>query len=168
MEDLVKLLDIAQPPKASASIKPGLKIKWKKILGMATECFELPREKRLEKFSFAALFDGKWGYYDENSKVEKNGKVVNVDTTLDDDFSYKNEIPKNVDTNWKPSKLLSLWNNNEITSKISMDEWTCNMCNKKFPYVENIVLGHISFHHLDLQVSSNFICKILRLKKSKN
>ena len=38
---------------------------------MASECFKLDREKRLEQFSFAALFDGKWGYYDENTKVVK-------------------------------------------------------------------------------------------------
>ena len=147
--DIFKFHDIKTPPKAVTNIKPGLKIKWKKILSMAADCFELGREERLEKYSFAALFDGEWGYYDETTninKLKKNG--ANVDIDKKEDSEAVDQIAE-----LKPSSLLHLWNNNIVSDKLSFDDWTCDMCLKKFPYVENIVFNHLQFHHLTIKVS---------------
>ena len=146
VEDTIKLEDVGKPPKAP-SLRPCLQKKWKKILAMAGECIKLEREERLEKFSFAALFDGKWGYYDEHSKVQKSKRKV----------SLENIKPKeekkilDVEPNWKPSDLLKLWNNNSGATGGSLEEWKCNVCFKFFPYVENIVIQHLKFHHMSLE-----------------
>ena len=149
VEELVKFERIDQPPRCSTSTKPGLKVKWKKILAMAAQCSHLSREQRLEQFSFAALFDGKWGYYDENTtKVERKKKVQ-----LDNESSTTatNES-KPVIKDWKPSDLLNLWHNNQRVERVEVDEWMCNMCHKYYPYVENIIVKHLKFHHMNIEV----------------
>ena len=150
VEDIGKLESIDHPPKSSTSIKPALKIKWKKILAMASECFQLDREKRLEQFSFAALFDGKWGYYDENTKVIKGKSKL---TLINEDETEKiKEDHKTLDSVDKPSDLIALWNNNLTAQKFNTDEWICDICTKYFPYVENVILSHLKFHHMDVEV----------------
>ena len=153
VEDIVKLESVSLPPKAANNLKPGLKAKWKKILQQATECAELSREKRLENFSFAALFKGKWGYYDENTKVVKEkSKIVLVNEEIED-VEKEPEVLKGKE--WKPSDLLNLWNNNSIVQKVNIEDWSCDICSKYFPYVQNIIKDHLKFHHIDMQVSIN-------------
>ena len=143
--------DIKQPPKGSSNMRPGLKLKWKKILSMAVDCAELGREERLEKYSFAALYDGKWGYYDENTKVVKEkSKIVLVNEEIED-IEKEPEVLKGKE--WKPSDLLNLWNNNSIVQKVNIEDWSCDICSKYFPYVQNIVKDHLKFHHIDMQVN---------------
>ena len=148
VEDIVKFESIDLPPKSSSTIKPALKIKWKKILAMASECFKLDREKRLEQFSFAALFDGKWGYYDENTKVVKGKSKL---TLVNEDETEKIK-EKQINLVGKPSDLISLWNNNLTAQKFNIDEWICDICTKYFPYVENVIVSHLKFHHMDVEV----------------
>lgn len=151
IEEIEKFESIDLPPKSSNSMKPALKVRWKKILAMASECFELDREKRLKQFSFAALFDGKWGYYDESTKVVKGkSKLILVN---EDETDNINEKPSNLV--WKPSDLISLWNNNSCAPNINTDEWICDICTKYFPYVENVVVSHLKFHHMDVEVIFN-------------
>ena len=150
IEEIEKFESIDLPPKSSISMKPALKVRWKKILAMASECFELDREKRLEQFSFAALFDGKWGYYDETTKVVKGKSKVILVNEVETDNIKEDQKPSNIV--WKPSDLISLWNNNSSASKINTDEWICDICTKYFPYVENVVVSHLKFHHMDVEV----------------
>ena len=157
VEDIEKFDCIDLPPKSSTSIKPALKVKWKKILAMASECSKLTREQRLEQFSFAALFDGKWGYYDENTKVVKGKSKLTL--INEDENENMKEDPDPSPLVWKPSDLISLWNNNSGAQKINTDEWICDICKKYFPYVENVVVSHLRFHHMDVKVM--FYCKNL-------
>ena len=113
VEDILKLEDVEKPPKVP-SLRLGLQKKWKKILAMAGECTKLEREERLEKFSFAALFDGKWGYYDEHSKIQKSKKRVSLENSKPKE--EKNILDAVED--WKPSDLLKLWNNNSGAANI--------------------------------------------------
>ena len=53
---------------------------------------------------------------------------------------------------WKPSDLLNLWNNNSIVQKVNIEDWSCDICSKYFPYVQNIIKDHLKFHHIDMQV----------------
>ena len=156
IEDIEKFISIDLPPKSSTSMKPALKVKWKKILAMASECFKLDREKRLEQFSFAALFDGKWGYYDESTKVVQGKSKLTLVNEVETDNINEDQSPSNLV--WKPSDLISLWNNNSSAPKINTDEWICDICTKYFPYVENVVVSHLKFHHMDVEVIffSNF------------
>ena len=78
--DIVKLDDVDKPPKLPSSLRPCLQKKWRKILSQAEECSKLEREQRLERFSFAALFDGKWGYYDEHTSIQKGKKKHSLDS----------------------------------------------------------------------------------------
>ena len=158
VEEVFKLEDIKQPPKGSTNMRPGLKLKWKKILNMASDCAELGREERLEKYSFAALFDGKWGYYDENTKIVKGKKAPTDEST-----NTATDASPKVSKNWKPSDLLNLWNNNSLLEKVNTEEWVCDLCQKYFPYVENVVLDHLRFHHMDIQVWS-YTYKLVRDK----
>ena len=150
VEELVRFEKIDEPPKGSSVIKASLKGKWKKILSMASECAKLSREQRLEQFSFAALYDGKWGYYDENTKLHGKKKVPQEQAP-----TVESSAP--VQKEWKPSDLLNLWNNNTGSEKITVDEWTCNMCQKRYPYVENIIVKHLKFHHMNVEVRCQFI-----------
>ena len=150
IEDIEKFESIDLPPKSSNSIKPALKVKWKKILAMASECSKLDREKRLEQFSFATLFDGKWGYYDESTKVVQGKSKLTLVNEVETDNLNKDQKPSNLV--WKPSDLISLWNNNSSAPKINTDEWICDICTKYFPYVENVVVSHLKFHHMDVEV----------------
>ena len=146
VEDILKLEDVEKPPKVP-SLRPGLQKKWKKILTMAGECAKHEREERLEKFSFAALFDGKWGYYDEHSKIQKSKKRV----SLENSKPKEEEKILDVQKDWKPSDLLKLWNDKSGATSGSLEEWKCNVCFKLFPYVENIVIQHLKFHHMSLE-----------------
>ena len=148
--DIVKLDDVDKPPKATSSLRPSLQKKWRKILSMAGECSRLEREERLERFSFAALFDGKWGYYDEHTKIEKGRKKHSLDSSKP---KPEEEEKKNMELQktWKPSKLLKLWNNNPGHVGRNFDEWKCDVCSKLLPYDENIVTQHLLFHHMSLQ-----------------
>ena len=149
VEEIEKLDSITHPPRSSPVIKTALKVKWKKILTMAIECFNLEREKRLEQFSFAALYDGKWGYYDENTKVVKGkSKLTLINENETEKTRDEQNQPKLV---WKPSDLIPLWNN-KCSHKINTEEWVCDICRKYFPYVENVVVNHLKFHHMDVQV----------------
>ena len=147
VEELVRFERVEEPPsKGSSVIKASLKVKWKKILSMAAQCSKLNREQRLEQFSFAALYHGKWGYYDENTKLQGKKKVASEpDSALETSAKHLRES--------KPSDLLNLWNNNDCQERVTVDEWTCNMCQKCYPYVENIIVKHLKFHHMNVEVS---------------
>ena len=69
VEDLVKMEDAKKPPKDVRN--PKLKTRWNKATNMAVQCLSLDREKRIEKYSFAALYDGKWGHYSDDEDAEK-------------------------------------------------------------------------------------------------
>ena len=150
--DILKLEDVDKPPKVTTRLRPCLRRKWKKILAMADDCHRLDREERLEKFSFAALFDGKWGYYDEYSNFQKGKKKLSLENAKPNPTDGKQTPDQK--TNWKPSDLLNLW-----TSKTgagggvgkTFDEWQCDICSKLFPYDENIVTRHLLFHHMSIQ-----------------
>ena len=159
-EDLAKMEDVTKPPKVYTN--PKLKKRWGKASNMASECLALTCEDRIEKYSFAALFDGKWGYYpeDEDSRSKKSKKIkkqILTDTT--ESGSRSNSLEKNKGFlktksrhDWKPSQLLNLWNSPlKISVKDTPDDWTCDICHKFTPYVENLVVQHLKEHRMTLE-----------------
>ena len=62
-ENLNKMVEPIEQPAGWAKIQGSKKLKMKKILEMAQIAMSMPREVRLDKFSFASLFKGKWGKY---------------------------------------------------------------------------------------------------------
>eukprot|EP00090_Calanus_glacialis_P004476 TRINITY_DN13343_c0_g1_i1.p1 TRINITY_DN13343_c0_g1~~TRINITY_DN13343_c0_g1_i1.p1 ORF type:complete len:1130 (-),score=297.53 TRINITY_DN13343_c0_g1_i1:489-3797(-) len=71
-EDIMKITLPVQPPKNT--IKSAVtRNKLTNAIKMATDAKLMTREERLEKYSFAALFRGKWGtYVDLESDTEEN------------------------------------------------------------------------------------------------
>ena len=74
---------------------------------MASKCFDLGREERLRKFSFAVLFTGKWGSYDVKVKKKSSEKKVKSDAKLEPKKEMVEEEKEKEPL--KPSQLLSLW-----------------------------------------------------------
>ena len=157
-EDLVKMEDAKKPPKEVRVAK--LKTRWNKATNMAVQCSMLEREKRIEKYSFAALFNGKWGHYSDDEEEEqsksskkkkqtveqKNNKGLSVSRASTPD-KPKLKIKSRHD--WKPSQLLNLWTSPTTAhSKDIPGDWTCNICNKIMPYVENLVVEHLDCHDM--------------------
>lgn len=70
--------------------------RWTKAAQMGAQCFVLDRQERLERYSFAALYTGKWGSK-ERGKAEKRVVKVSMAAPAED----VNEM--------KPSELLNLW-----------------------------------------------------------
>jgi len=71
-DDIMKITLPAQPPKNTIK-SATTKTKLTNAIKMATDAKLMTREARLEKYSFAALFRGKWGaYVDLESDSEEN------------------------------------------------------------------------------------------------
>lgn len=82
-DNIIKMTVPIEQPKSSTSPKAGpLKNKLVTAIEMATDAKRMSREERLEKYSFAALFKGKWGDYsdldseDEHKTYRKKIKAV--------------------------------------------------------------------------------------------
>ena len=88
-ENLNKMVEPIEQPAGWAKIQGSKKLKMKKILEMAQTAMSMPREVRLEKFSFASLFKGKWGKYadltiddeteDEETEVISSAKKKKIE-----------------------------------------------------------------------------------------
>merc|ERR1719317_1631962 len=107
-EDILKITLPIEPPKntiKSASIRNKLA----NAIKMATDAKHMTREARLEKYSFAALFKGKWGAY------------VNLDSDTEETPSKKKKQVKKVAKN-DERKLKSNVKEKFITGAISSDK----------------------------------------------
>merc|ERR1711936_1397122 len=74
--------DPSTEPLKTLIMKNSLKAKLKVATETATQAFNMTEEKRLERFSFASLFRGKWGSYIEFDKpglipVDKAVEIIN-------------------------------------------------------------------------------------------
>merc|ERR1711913_32600 len=73
-ENVKKMGSELEPP-VKMAIKPQMKVRIEHALQMATNARKLSREERLEKYSFVALFKGKWGtnkYSDSSTDEEQD------------------------------------------------------------------------------------------------
>lgn len=77
---------------------------------MASPCFPLGREERLEKFSFAVLFKGKWGNYEAEQKAKKEKKKAKAAEKQLKEESKDKVVKVDVkEEPVRPSEALSLW-----------------------------------------------------------
>merc|ERR1711936_255521 len=101
--------DPSTEPLKTLIMKNSLKAKLKVATETATQAFNMTEEKRLERFSFASLFRGKWGSYIEFDKpglipVDKAVEIMNQgNSTKTKDTSGKEK--KSIDTPKKERKI---------------------------------------------------------------
>ena len=89
-EDLNKMVEPLEHPASWAKVKGSKTARLKSIFEMAKKAFSISREERLERYSFVALFKGKWGKYadltigeepeDEEGSAKKKKKIELVKT----------------------------------------------------------------------------------------
>ena len=80
-EGLQKMAEPLEEPKGWAKIAGSKRQKMRKTLEMAKEAITSPRQQRLERFSFASLYKGKWGKYadltgEEEEAAEKEEEAL--------------------------------------------------------------------------------------------
>ena len=112
-ENLTKMVEPVEQPQGWAKIKSSKKQKMKGTLSMAKKAMGLRRENRLEKYSFASLFKGKWGKFAdltideepeeaEESSPKKKKKIELVKTPK----SVPKAVPKKaMPKDTKPQKI---------------------------------------------------------------
>ena len=73
------VLKLTQPPEQPTvgggaikkSSSSSMKTRFRKALDMVNDCLSLSLKERLNKYSFASLFKGKWGEYSDISSEEE-------------------------------------------------------------------------------------------------
>ena len=80
-EGLQKMAEPLEEPKGWTKINGNKRQKMRKTLEMAKQAMTSPRHQRLERFSFASLYKGKWGKYadltaEEEEAAEKEEEAL--------------------------------------------------------------------------------------------
>ena len=77
-EMVMNMLDPEEPPKPPIFKNENIKKRYQHAKSMAVDAVNLPKIERIEKYSFASLFTGKWGEWsDESEDLE-----IEIDTRL--------------------------------------------------------------------------------------
>ena len=72
-----------EPPKSLKALKTGpLKNRLSKAINMAEQAKKMRKEDRLEKYSFATLFKGKWGVHPDSDTDEDQDDLPGSNTKL--------------------------------------------------------------------------------------
>ena len=75
---VMKMLDPEEPPKPPIFKNENIKKRYQHAKSMAVDAVNLPKIERIEKYSFASLFTGKWGEWTDDSEDLE----IEIDTRL--------------------------------------------------------------------------------------
>ena len=129
-----KMTTVQTPPKNLAVRKNNASQKRRLVdaITMATQALGLSLESRLKKYSFASLFNGKWGDYSDISSADDGG--LNKD-----DPKNSQKIRSSVDS---PEKK---------AYQSGLETFECSKCGEKVIYTKFLVQKHLKKHRLDLK-----------------
>ena len=137
-ENLQKLTTpIQQPTGSGSSMKSSsMKSRFKKALVKVNDCMNISLKERLQKYSFASLFKGKWGEYSDISSDEEDGE--DTKTTQTPKKSKERSSSQDMQTPVKDGIN-------------SLDTFECEKCTEKLIYTKYPVVKHLKKHKLDLR-----------------
>ena len=75
---VMNMLDPEEPPKPPIFKNENIKKRYQHAKSMAVDAVNLPKIERIEKYSFASLFTGKWGEWSDESEDNE----MEIDTRL--------------------------------------------------------------------------------------
>ena len=149
-----KMSSPVKPPKNLAVKKNtnSMKARFSKATEMAKDCINLTRKERLEKYSFASLFKGKWADYSDISSDDDTSKPN------EEKVSQKSRTSKrsrsNTDSNKRPKKEDVMKNGDGrrgSNDSSFLETFECAKCSEKMVYTKFPVQKHLKKHRLDLK-----------------
>ena len=135
-----KMTSPTKPPKKLGVKKnsTSMKSRLKKALEMASDCKNLPLKERLQKYSFASLFKGKWGEYSDISEdEEESGNKKKTKTSRSK--SRSSSLDKRDPTAAKQNNLSFL------------ETFQCEKCTEEVIYTKYPVVKHLKKHKMDMR-----------------
>ena len=144
----MKMVDPEQPPNPPIFKNENIKKRYQHAKSMAVDAVNLPKIERIEKYSFASLYTGKWG--ERVDTDDSDDLETDIDTRLIGIPSIKQHaIAK------KKSGQRKLKNKDKKTENIETDDedsygcsdsFHCLMCLKKLRFSRKLVENHLKKH----------------------
>ena len=165
-DQVTKLVDVEEPPKAQQIFKnDAIKKRFQQAKQMAVDALSLPRIERIEKYSFASLYTGRWGDLSEEGEEDIDRRVMEVDVDARlvgvGDFRQpipvkKKPEPRKIKRKKKIMKekrfLNSSKEDNEELGWEMEQNFQCLRCTQDVKFSRNFVANHLRKHRLTLEV----------------
>ena len=161
-EHVAKLVDAEDPPKVAQNFKSeSVKKRHQQAKQMAVDALSLHRIERIEKYSFASLYTGKWGELSEaeedverrNTEIDVDARLVGVGDFRQPETPKKKPQPRKLKrkSKLKKEKRFSKDENQEVGWEAEPN-FRCMKCQSDVKFSRNFVTNHLRKHRLDLQV----------------
>ena len=161
-DHVAKLVDAEDPPKVAQNFKSeSVKKRLQQAKEMAVDALSLHRIERIEKYSFASLYTGKWGEVSEaeedverrNTEIDVDARLVGVGDFRQPETPKKKPQPRKLKrkSKLKKEKRFSKDENQEVGWEAEPN-FRCMKCQSDVKFSRNFVTNHLRKHRLDLQV----------------
>jgi len=162
-KDLVmKMLDPEEPPKPPIFKNDNIKKRYQHAKSMAVDSVNLPRIERIEKYSFASLYTGKWGDKSDNSEdLDRRSTEIDIDTRLIGIAGFqqppgmkKKPAQRKIKRKIKKTKE-KRFQGGKPEANVEDYSWETNFqclkCSQEVKFSRNFVKNHLRKHRLNFQ-----------------
>eukprot|EP00090_Calanus_glacialis_P007449 TRINITY_DN15878_c0_g1_i2.p1 TRINITY_DN15878_c0_g1~~TRINITY_DN15878_c0_g1_i2.p1 ORF type:complete len:603 (-),score=178.26 TRINITY_DN15878_c0_g1_i2:5-1813(-) len=162
-KDLVlKMLDPEEPPKTPVFKKGTMKKRYQYAKSMAVDAVNLPKIERIEKYSFASLYAGKWGDKSDNSDdLDRRSTEIDIDTRLIGIAGFKQppgtkkkQVQRKIKSKTKKTKEKRFQGGRPEGSSDDFSwetNFQCLKCSQEVKFSRNFVKNHLRKHRLSFQ-----------------
>ena len=154
---ILNMLDPEEPPKPLVFKNDTIKKRYQFAKSMAVDAVNLPKIERIEKYSFASLYAGKWGdKSDDSEDLDRRYTEIDIDTRLIGIAGFKQPpgtkkkpVQKNVKRKTKKTKE-KRFQGGRAEGSVDDFSWDTNFqclkCSQEVKFSRNFVKNHLRKH----------------------